>query len=270
MAHPLLEVDRINDTPRNYLNSIGNVFAVFDERTQDSGNVSYSVGVGDTKYFVKTAGLPENPVPYLKHAQRVELLRNAVRVWESCKHSSLAPLLHTIESPEGPLLVYAWLDAELLHQKLPRFQALSADEILLALDTLYDVHGVLAAMGWVACDLYDGCLMYDYQRKRLWVMDIDTYHAGSFVNEMGRMFGSTRFMAPEEFQRGATIDQRTTVFTLGRMAAVLLSDGSLNRTPFRGIDATYAVIYRACEPVPENCFATVAQFHAAWLAARKK
>lgn len=50
------------------------------------------------------------------------------------------------------------------------------------------------------------------------MIDLDTYSRGPVVNTMGRMFGSTRFMAPEEFARGAVIDQRTTVFTLGRLA----------------------------------------------------
>lgn len=35
---------------------------------------------------------------------------------------------------------------------------------------------------------------------------------------------SLRFMAPEEFERGALIDERTTVFTMGRTAFVCLGD----------------------------------------------
>ena len=42
---------------RDYLNDAGRVFAVFDERTQDSGNISYGVDVGGQRFFVKTAGL---------------------------------------------------------------------------------------------------------------------------------------------------------------------------------------------------------------------
>ena len=79
------------------------------------------------------------------------------------------------------------------------------------------------------------------------------------------MFGSTRFMAPEEFELGATIDQRTTVFTLGRTAAVLLSDNSLDRKPFRGSDAQYEIMLRACQENSDARFQTVAQFRDAWL-----
>ncbi len=99
-------------------------------------------------------------------------------------------------------------------------------------------------------------------------MDLDHYHTGPLVNEMGRMFGSGRFMAPEEFERGSRIDQRTTVFTLGRTAVVLLADGSLDRKPFRGGDALYEVIRQACEPQPEDRFPSLAAFQQAWCAAR--
>lgn len=64
--------------------------------------------------------------------------------------------------------------------------------------------------------LYDGCLLYDFTTKRLAVFDLDHYRQGPYENTVGRVFGSTRFMAPEEFERGRVIDERTTVFALAR------------------------------------------------------
>lgn len=84
-------------------------------------------------------------------------------------------------------------------------------------DVLIDLHVSLAAAGWIAGDLYDGCLMFDFELGSLAVVDLDTYRRGRIVNDMGRMFGSSRFMAPEEFERGALIDERTTTFALGRL-----------------------------------------------------
>ena len=81
---------------------------------------------------------------------------------------------------------------------------------------------------------------------------------------MGRMFGSTRFMAPEEFEIGARIDQQTNVFTMGRTAAVLLSDGTLERGPFRGNDPQYDVMRQACAQDPLKRFGAVAEFTLAW------
>ncbi len=82
------------------------------------------------------------------------------------------------------------------------------------------------------------------------------------------MFGSTRFMAPEEFVKGATIDQRTSVFTLGRTVLVLLGDGTMDRDAFRGPVALWTVAVRACQPQPERRQASLPEFCAEWRTAR--
>lgn len=176
------------------------------------------------------------------------------------------------------MLVYDWADGELVgvpadrrHDEtspFQRFRALPPAAIIAALDGIVDLHDKLAAQGWIATDFYDGCLIYDFISNTLRIIDLDTYNKGEFTNTMGRMFGSTRFMAPEEFERGAVIDERTTVFTLGRTIAVFLSDGTLERDPFRGPDALHAVMTRACGPVPGDRFPSVAAFATAWRAAQ--
>lgn len=276
MNNPLLNVTSINDTPGRYLQNIGHIFALFN--TQDSGNISYGVAANGVRYFVKTAGDPANPQPYLSHPQRVALLRNAVHLAQSTDHPALARLYHVIESPQGPLLVYEWSNGELIGvprsqrddpaSPYQRFHALPVAEILQALDLIFDLHAYLAEQGWIAIDFYDGCLLYDFSRQMLRIMDLDTYHQGPFTNTMGRMFGSSRFMAPEEFQLGAVVDQRTNVFTMGRTAALFLGDGTLERTPFRGSDALYAVVCQAGQDNRNERFATMAAFYAAWRAAR--
>jgi serine/threonine-protein kinase len=75
-------------------------------------------------------------------------------------------------------------------------------------------------------------------------------------------------MAPEEFTLGATIDQRTTIFTLGRAAAVLLGDGTPTPAAWRGGADLAAIIARACQTAPEARYGSVAEFYAAWRAAR--
>jgi serine/threonine-protein kinase len=114
MNHPLIEIKIIDPSPGDFLRSIGQVFAVFDERTQDSGNISYGVLASDRRFFVKTAGTPENSKAHLSHEQRVALLRNAVSFRRSVDHHSLPELLNVIESPHGLMLVYKWVPGELL------------------------------------------------------------------------------------------------------------------------------------------------------------
>ena len=275
--HPLLDVERIEGAPEIYLNSVGSVFAVFDEHTQDSGNISYGVQTAQGRYFVKTAGNPDDPNPFLSHSERVSLLRNAVRLRRSCNHPTLPPLHWVIESPHGPLLIYQWVDGELLRVEaalrndprstFQRFRQLPSHEIIRTLDFVYELHYQLTQLGWIAVDFYDGCMVYDFGNRELHVVDLDHYSEGPFVNKMGRMFGSTRFMAPEEFERGARIDERTTVFTMGRTAAVLLSNGTLERRPFRGNDALYEVIRRACCDDPGKRYDSMEAFFTAWLEA---
>lgn len=278
MPRTLLDCNVINEPLEQYLRAVGTVFAEFGDLTQDSGNVSYGVRVAAERYFVKTAGRPDDPHPFLKHPARGALLGNAARLAASCRHPALPRLYRVIESPAGPVLVYQWLDGELLgvprarrddpESSFQRFRGLPAATIQSCLDTVFDLHNELAGLGWIAVDFYDGCLIYDFASGRLGIVDLDTYSAGPFRNEMGCLFGSTRFMAPEEFELGALIDERTNVFVMGRTALVFLSDGTLNADAFRGTRALFEVVARACEPERARRYDSLATFYTAWRAAR--
>lgn len=278
MPHPLLDCTAIDRPPEQFLRAAGDLFAEFGAPTQDSGNRSFGVRVVGERFFVKTAGAPGDTHPPLAHAERVALLRNAARLHASFSHPLLPPLLRLIESPEGPLLVYPWVTGELLYaaqaerdspsSAAMRFRRLPAATICRCLDALYGLHEQLARAGWVAVDFYDGCLIYDFAADRLAVVDLDMYHQGPFENTRGRMFGSARFMAPEEFALGAWIDERTSVFVLGRAALLFLGDGARAAAAFRGPPACFAVASRATEPDRARRFSSVAEFVAAWRSAR--
>jgi serine/threonine-protein kinase len=45
-----------------------------------------------------------------------------------------------------------------------------------------------------------------------------------YKNTMGRMYGSSRVMSPEEFPLGAEIDEVTNVYTMGATAFALFGD----------------------------------------------
>lgn len=242
----------------------GEVFVRFDR--QGSGNVSYGVCSGGTRLFVKSAGDRADTV--LDRDVRVALLRNAIELAHSCAHSLLVPLRRVIESPYGPLLVYDWFEGELVgvaseHRGDPtsafqRFRAMPA--LARCLDAIIDLHVALADAGWIANDFYDGSLMYDFATGELRAIDLDSYHRGPFRNETGRLFGSSRFMAPEELERGALIDERTTVFNMGRAAFVFLGEADA----FRGSPAELAAACTACHPEPAQRFKSLRAFRDAW------
>jgi serine/threonine-protein kinase len=253
----------------------------FDHHTQDSGNVSWLVESDRDLLFVKTAGPPEpppdTPEPFLDHARRVRLLENAVDLAGSCDHPALATLRNVIETATGPALVYEAAPGELVGveraqrsnptSSYQRFAHLPGRRMLAVFDVLIDLHVALAGRGWVASDLYDGCLMVAAD-DRLTVVDLDNYHRGSFTNTIGRMFGSDRFMAPEELTLGATIDQGTTVFTLARLVTHFATRLTEDLDSFVGSPARADVLRRASRPDPSARFTTVADFAARWAAAR--
>ena len=280
----LLSVESIRDEDLGvYVRRHGTVVAEFGHLTQDSGNVSWLVDVGDRRLFVKSAGsgnghTPAGPVPYFDREGRVQLLRNAVALANSCQHPAMPRPLNVFESPSGPALVYEAAVGELVRvpQRMrddpasayQRFAYLPAEQLLGVFDVLIDLHVALAAAGWVACDLYDGCLIVDFATVSVTVIDLDNYRRGPSVNEMGRMFGAERFMAPEEFELGAVIDERTTTFTLGRLIWHFGTRLTERADDFCASSAAAQVVQQACQPSPGDRYASVAKFAEAWTAAR--
>ncbi|MFG3702020.1 hypothetical protein ACGF5C_29610 [Micromonospora sp. NPDC047620] len=92
------------------------------------------------------------------------------------------------------------------------------------------------------------------------LIDLDEYRPGPFVLDADRLPGSRRYMAPEEFVRGAVTDQRTTVYTLGRTIHHLLD--SPHR--WRGSPAQAKVAARASRAAPADRYSDVAGLVAAW------
>lgn len=253
-------------TVAEVLSGLGHGFAVFDE--QDSGHVSHGIEAADgTRYFAKTAGGPDPSPGGTTHADRVRILRQAARIHEDVTHAALVDLREVIDTSDGVVVVYEWFDGALLgcprsRRQDPaephnRFKALAASEIATALDSVLELHVLLERAGWVGGDFYDGCLMYDFTARRTKVIDFECYRQGSYVNDRGRLPGSTRFMAPEEHELGARIDSRTTVFNLGRMVELfLLARHDLPRVR--------SLVDHATAATPVARPATVAQLHAMW------
>ncbi|MGI8693856.1 MAG: hypothetical protein ACR2JK_13315 [Geodermatophilaceae bacterium] len=270
----MLDVEQIDADVELFLTDVGEVFAEF--RQQDSGCQALGLRVEQDRWFVKFS-VEQHAVPSL---------RRAAALHREVEHPSVIPLRNVISlrnvsgSRSGLALVYPWVDGEVLYgapgggatQRLDaagahaRFRALPVEEILASLDAVYDAHVAVAASGFVAADLYDGCLIYDFPARRTWLCDLDEYRRGPFVLDQDRLPGSTRFMAPEEFRHGATIDQRTTVFNLGRAAQVLLDEGDLQGR-FRGGAVLAAVAAQATERDPAGRYPSVAEFVDAWRSA---
>lgn len=184
MEQVLLTLREVDEFPAVAVHRLGRVFAGFGRPAQDSGNVSYGIDAGGKRFFVKTAGDPQDTVSRLPLAARIALLRNAVEVNRNVSHATLPELVHVIESPAGPMLVFAWRDGEVgggfaraePGSTFRRFLALPVDELLDVLDAIFDLFVTLAAAGWIVEDFFDGNLLYDFASRAVTVADLDTSH----------------------------------------------------------------------------------------------
>jgi len=260
--HPLLDLQRVGALV-DHLADVGTVFRVFDR--QDSGCLSYGVALADERWFVKTATT--------RAAERA--LRRAIAVHAAVRHPAIVPLAHHFTAAGVPTLVYPWVDGDLLYHPtlagtMPRhdprsvwsrFRRLPVAAVGAVVDAVLDAHVALERAGFVVGDFYDGCLLYDFDSRRLWLIDLDEYRPCPYV-ATEEPCGSRRFMAPEE-RIGGTLDTRTTVFDLGRGIRLLLDAGD-DEAAWRGSAAQLDVVARATRPDPSDRYADVAELAAAW------
>ncbi|MEJ8303891.1 protein kinase domain-containing protein [Saccharibacillus sacchari] len=256
----------------NWLAPFGLVFRVWDR--QDSGNIAFGLKIEDQQVFIKYAGAAT--ADYEGHpVDAVRRLQEAANVYEILEHPTLVRLLDHFETEDGYAMLFEWTEGELLRRDdspsspISRFRRLPIEERVEAVERILDFHAHVEAFGYVAIDFYDGSLIYDFERKQIRICDIDFYSPTPYMNEMGRMWGSSRFMSPEEYELGATIDSRTNVYGLGAMAFCLLgSETDRSRERWEAGDELFELAARAVSPDRSERWETVAELLEAWRAAR--
>ena len=90
------------------------------------------------------------------------------------------------------------------------------------------------------------------------------------VNDMGRMWGSSRFQAPEEYQLGAVIDEVMNVYTLGATAFALFGGYSRARDDWQLSGELHAIAAAAVSDQRAQRQQSIAQFSAQWQAALQR
>lgn len=249
----------------DFLRRWGTVFAVLDD--QDSGNLCFGVAAGADRVFVKYAGAPT-----VRYEGRLEdavaTARRAATIHAALAHPTLVRLREATAIGTGFVQVFDWVEATPLGRQYGqshRVAELSLPQRVAAVQQIYDFQTHAAARGWVAVDLYDGSLMVDLTTGRVTLCDLDVYERAPMINRQGRMWGSTRFMAPEEYELGAVIDEVTNVVALGALAHTFLGDDeSKDRARWVGTDDQFAVAARALDPVRARRWPSVAALADAW------
>jgi len=246
----------------------GTVFAVLDD--QDSGNLCLGLEGPDGRVFVKYAGAATARYDGVVE-EAVARLRRAGAVYRDLAHPALVVLREAVDVGAGHALVFDWTDAVPVGRQFERSHVVRSLTLAARADAVqqvYDFHVHAAAHGWVAVDLYDGSVMLDPASGRVILCDLDFYERAPLVNRMGRMWGSSRFMSPEEHELGAAIDEVTTVVALGALAHTFLGDDA-TRSPaaWVGSAAQLAVADRAVRDERGARWPSVATLAEAWRAA---
>lgn len=251
-----------------WLRGYGAVFRVMDQ--QSSGNLCFGVEGPYGRLFIKYAGA--RTVNYAGRPEdAVERLKRSAVLYGENFHGCLIPLLAHGPAGEGYATIFPWKDAQPLSavqsgdgvrnhlRKLPLTDKLGM------LDGVFDLHALLAASGIIAVDFSDEHVLIDFDERKAWVCDIDLYRKLPSFNTRGRMPGSPRFLAPEEYVMGAALLQDTTVYKMGALAYEFFGDNfDRGRASWTGPRELYEIAERAVREERKQRYGAVREFLLEW------
>jgi len=253
----------------SFLAKYGAVFKVFDD--QDSGNICFGVTADDGKrYFVKFAGAPTAEYDGTL-ANAVTRLKETVTIYEDLAHPNLIKFVKSAAIGDGFAMIFEWVDAVCAQPMYPAdywaFIQLPIETKMQIFSEITEFMAYIAECGYVAIDFYDGSIMWDATNNRTVICDIDFFQKSPYVGRIG-LWGSTRFISPEERTDSAVIDEVTNVYTLGATAFALFSDSDRSRVAWPLSDEQYAVVKKAISDERGQRQQSIKQLQAEWEAAR--
>ena len=250
-------------TVNGYLSSYGEIRREF--LTQDSGNRSYIFTARGCDRWIKVLDLEQTPI---------RSPDDLVRFYNSLRSPLIPRNWQLVECSDGLVLECDAVSGEVLRSPdedrtapgsaYRRFQALALAVRMRVFRKILALFTEIESIGVIMEDFYDGCIIYDFGRDEVHVCDLDHLHFGPYALSRDRQFGSRRFMAPEEFGVGSTIDWRTNVYTMGATGFVLLADGSRDTAAWPSAEALCAVLERATSERPDDRYPNVRALRNAW------
>ena len=260
----------------SFMAKYGKVFKVFDE--QGSGNISFGVQDGEKKYFVKFAGAPklnyiENRVSgTVDTASAVKMLKAAVPLYTELAHPSLIKFVSAEEIGGGYATIFEWENAIGIEPRnspdYMRFMQMPVDKKMQAFGDIMAFHAHVAAKGYVAIDFYDGSILYDYDKEKVIICDIDLYQKSPFINvENFGTVGSARYVSPEKCVEDAIIDEISNVYTMGATAFSLFAFANRSPEAWTLNNELYNIVKKAVSDNRSQRQQSIEQLIAEWSAA---
>ena len=230
----------------SFLSEYGTVFKVYDD--QDSGNICFGTEKDGQRYFIKFAGAPTEQYTG-DPADAIARLKATLPVYSELQHENLIELVEAKDIGGGFAIVFKWASGDCMGRMYPaahrRFMQLTVDARLTVFRDILSFFECIASQNYVAIDFYDGSIMYDFENGKTTICDIDFFRKQPCSNDMGRVWGSSRFQAPEEFQLGAVIDEITNVYTVGATAFALFGEYNRTRDKWQLSDKLFEVVTKA-------------------------
>ena len=249
----------------SFMKEYGTVFKVYDD--QDSGNICFGTEKNGQRYFVKFAGAfteRYNGDP----ADAISRLKATLPIYNDLKHKNLIELIEAKEIGGGFAMVFKWADGDCMGRMYPaahsRFMQLPLNDRLSVFSDILSFLESVVSRNYVAIDFYDGSIMYDFANGKTTICDIDFFRKQPCVNDMGRMWGSSRFQSPEEYQLGADIDEITNVYTVGATAFALFGEYNRTRDKWQLSDELFEVAARAISDDRTKRQQSIGQFADEW------
>lgn len=276
----------------SFLSRYGKVFSVID--STGSGCICFGIENDKQKVFVKIAGA-ETTEAEVNREQSIQLLKHATKLYKTLAHEDLIHLSEAYETDDLYVAVFAYAQGDCLfdhwnfdyykaHPEVrtpfDKFFALPVEKKLAVVEVLFSFLIYCAKHGYVAVDFYDSSILYDFACDKVMLCDIDLFRKAPVINTIGEDYwGTRRFKAPEEYERGAVIDERTNEFTLAAMLFSFFSKIEKteidrryktkavlppHRSSFTLNDCAYYVLQKALAVHKEDRYASLNEFYEAW------
>ncbi|MBE1444325.1 serine/threonine-protein kinase [Paenibacillus sp. OAS669] len=248
-----------------FLSEYGKVFAVFDR--QDSGYLSFGILNDNKKLFVKVAGAA-TALSSVSTDIAITRLKSTVSVYQDLSHPSLIEIIDHKEIKNGYLTVFEWFDGDCMgkqYNSFEKFLALPLEKKFSVYNEILLFHIHVNKRGYIALDFYDGCIMYDFISEETRICDIEFYAKRPVINTMGRMWGSSRYMSPEEFQLGEEIDERSNVFQMGATAFQLFGGGKERSfDEWQANEKLFTIALKAVSTQKDDRYQSIDEYFEAW------
>lgn len=251
----------------SFIQHYGKVFKICDD--QDSGNICFGVEDGLNRYFIKFAGAPAEQYGGTP-GDAITRLKAAVPVYKDLAHENLVKIIKAEEVGWGFAVIFKWTDGECMGRQYPlsrqKFLQIPQSSKLDVFNDILSFHAHVIDRGYVAIDFYDGSIMYDFSTKKTLICDIDFYSKSPYINNMGRMWGSSRFMSPEEFELGAAIDEISNVYLMGATAFALFAGYDRTSEKWQLSEGLYRVALKAVNDDRSQRQQSIGEFIEEWKA----